>query len=241
MIVDAGTADVDDEQGAKQQIKGFKQAFSDLKVYILALIYMCITTASGFQNFFPTLTATLGFNHIISLLLVAPPFIFVTIYSLAHGLTSDRLRMRFWFVFYPIPVSIVGFLVFMFTDGFAPRYFSAFLMMFCLVINGTLYSWIASSIPRPPAKRAVAYAFINSLGNSASIWTPFTYRDEDKPHFRLALGVNAGMMVIAGLLAVWLWLILRSENKRLEREENEDVDGAQRSATELPHGFRYVL
>lgn len=61
-------------------------------------MYMCITGAAGFQNFFPTLTATLGYNHIVSLLLVAPPYIFITFYSYAHGIISDRLQKRFWSV-----------------------------------------------------------------------------------------------------------------------------------------------
>src|SRR3954447_21743551 len=94
--------------------------------------------------------------------------------------TSNTL-LRFYM--YPIPVAIVGYLIFMFTDSFGPRYFSTFLFVFVFAMNGTIYSWIAGAIPRPPAKRAAAYAFINSVGNSASIWTPFTYRPKDAPHY----------------------------------------------------------
>ena len=57
---------------------------------------MCVTGAAGFQNFFPTLTATLGYNHVISLLLVAPPYVFMTLYSYAHGIMSDKYGKRFW-------------------------------------------------------------------------------------------------------------------------------------------------
>jgi len=55
----------------------------------------------------------------------------------------------------------------MFTDSFGPKYFATFLFIFVFAMNGTIYSWIAGAVPRPPAKRAAAYAFINSLGNSA--------------------------------------------------------------------------
>lgn len=143
---------------------------------------MCVTGAAGFQNFFPTLTATLGYNHTISLLLVAPPYIFMTFWTYGHGILSDRMGKRFWqvpnsifqssmaanamlrFFVYPIPITIIGFLVFMFTDSFGAKYFSTFLFIFVFAQNGTIYSWIAGAIPRPPAKRAAAYAFINSLG-----------------------------------------------------------------------------
>jgi hypothetical protein len=36
-------------------------------------MYHCIVGATGFQNFFPSLTAQLGYENVISLLLVAPP------------------------------------------------------------------------------------------------------------------------------------------------------------------------
>ena len=152
-------------------------------------MYHCITGATGFQNFFPTLTGTLGYDSVVTLLLVAPPYVFMVFYSYAHSYTSDKLRMRYWFWMYPIPIVIVGCLIFMFTDSFGPKYFSLFLLNFAFTMNSTvrsasqhrlkwkliqrqIYAWISSSIPRPPAKRAAAMAFMNSVGNAASIWTP---------------------------------------------------------------------
>lgn len=95
MAIDAAQADVD-EPGVKAQIQGLVAALSDSRTYILSIAYLCIVGASGFQNFFPTLTATLGYNKTISLLLVAPPYIFITFWSYGHGIMSDRLGMRFW-------------------------------------------------------------------------------------------------------------------------------------------------
>ena len=102
-----------DSKGGMSQVRGMVLAFKDPKSYILAIAYHCITGASGFQNFFPTLTATLGYNKVISLLLVAPPYIFITVYSLCHGFASDHIGNRFWFFVYPIPITIVGFIIFM--------------------------------------------------------------------------------------------------------------------------------
>ena len=221
LAIDAAEADVD-LPGGMSQLTGLKLAFTDPKTYILAIGYMCITGAAGFQNFFPTLTATLGYSHTVSLLLVAPPYIFMVFYSFGHSLLSDRMGNRFWFWMYPIPVTIVGFLIYMFTDSFGPRYFSFFLMMFVFAMNGTCYAWISNAIPRPPAKRAAALAFINSIGNSASIWTPFTYTKSSSPHYRPALGINIGLLAVAALCALLLRFILQRQNKQLERLENED-------------------
>lgn len=232
LAIDAAEAD-EDEAGGMSQYKGFKLAMTDSKTYILAIAYMCITGAAGFQNFFPTLTATLGYNHIVSLLLCAPPYVFMVFYSFAHSVMSDRLGNRFWFFMYPIPLTIVGWVIFMTTDSFGPRYFSLFLMVFVFTMNGTCYAWIASAIPRPPAKRAAAFAFINSIGNSASIWTPFTYREQDKPHYRLALGICIGLQVVAACMGLLLRIVLTKQNKRLERLENEDIPLSERDMAKL--------
>ncbi|KAJ5170064.1 Major facilitator superfamily domain general substrate transporter [Penicillium coprophilum] len=257
LAIEAGQADVD-EGGSKSQIEGFKLAMTDIKTYVFALAYMCITGASGFQNFFPTLVKTLDLPETITLVLVAPPYLFMVVYSLCHSVASDKLEKRFWFFVYPIPITIIGFVVFMKTESFGARYFSFFLMVFVFAQNGTLYSWLASSIPRPPAKRAVAFAFFNSIGNSASIWTPYTYIEKEKPTYETAMGVCIALQVIGGLAALFLYFNLNMLNKRQERLENEDVQLSEKdirrlqatadlegidiaAARRLQKGFRYVL
>ncbi|KAF2174166.1 hypothetical protein M409DRAFT_62288 [Zasmidium cellare ATCC 36951] len=257
MALDAAEADLD-AGGKTSHLAGMKAAFKDPKTYILAIAYHGITGAAGFQNFYPTLTQTLGYDSIISLLLVAPPYVFTVFYSLAHGLTSDKVGNRFWFYMYPVPIVIVGALLFMFTDGFGPRYFSLFLLNFIFVMNGTIYAWIANAIPRPPAKRAAALAFMNSIGNAASIWTPFTYNDADKPYYREAMGINIGLVGIAGICGIIMRFYLQYQNRQLERMENEDATLTERdvkklektaelegidiaTARMLQKGYRYII
>ncbi|KAL1311813.1 hypothetical protein AAFC00_001892 [Neodothiora populina] len=222
LAIEAAEADID-EGGGMSQWRGIKLAFADPKTYILALGYHGITGSAGFQNFFPSLTATLGFSHIVSLLLVAPPYIFMVIWSFVHSVMSDKVGNRFWFYMYPIPVCIIGLVVFMSTDSFGAKYFSLFLMNFVFAMNGTIYAWIANAIPRPPAKRAAALAFINSVGNSASIWTPFTYFEWSAPHYRPALGVCIGLQILAGVCGVTLRFYLVKQNNQLARMENVDA------------------
>ena len=257
LAIEAAEADVD-EAGGKSQIKGLKLALSDSKTYVLALAYMCVTGAAGFQNFFPTLTATLGYTRVISLLLCAPPYIFIVFWALGHSLMSDRVGNRFWFFIYPIPITIIGWVVFMVTDNFGARYFSLFLMVFIFAMNGTTYAWIANAIPRPPAKRAAAYAFINSIGNSASIWTPFTYRPKDKPYYRPALGICIALQLVACCCGIWIRWKLTTQNKALELAENEEQQLSEKdlarlkktaevegmdlgTARRLQKGYRYMI
>ncbi|KAJ5591460.1 uncharacterized protein N7459_001829 [Penicillium hispanicum] len=257
LAIEAADADVD-EGGASSQLKGLKLAMTDVKTYALALAYMCITGAAGFQNFFPTLTKTLHYSNTISLLLVAPPYIFMVFYSLAHSYISDKMSVRFWFFVAPIPITIVGFAIFMSVGTFGPRYFSFFLMIFVFAQNATLYSWIANALPRPPAKRAAAYAFINSIGNSASIWTPYTYLDNEAPYYRTAMGVNIALQGIGALMGIFMYFNLRGLNKQQERLENEEIQLTEKelrrlqvtadfegidiaAARRLQKGFRFVL
>lgn len=143
-------------------------------------------------------------------------------------------------------------------ESFAARYFSLFLQIFVFALNAVLYAWISSSIPRPPAKRAAALAFINSVGNAASIWTPFTYKDKDAPYYRPALGICIAFQCIAAMCAMALRVLLQRQNARMARMEDVDaqltpgdvrrlertaeVEGVSvAEARALQKGYRYVI
>lgn len=77
MEEDAGVGDEQQtEQGAG---KGFWLAITDWKVWWLALALTSQVVALSFNAFFPTLSATLGFNRTVTLLLCAPPFVFAAL------------------------------------------------------------------------------------------------------------------------------------------------------------------
>lgn len=116
LAVDAAEADVDDGS-AMSHLRGIKLALTDPKTYLLALAYHGQTGAAGIQNYFPTLTSTVQSNHIDALLLCAPPYIFMVLWSFAHSRLSDHLGKRFWFFLYPIPTTIVGFISTFFVFG----------------------------------------------------------------------------------------------------------------------------
>ena len=85
-----------------------------------------------------------------------------------------------------------------------PRYVSLFLRIYVFALNGTIYAWISNAIHRPPAKRTAAFAFINSVGNVASIWTPFCFYDTEAPHYVTALSINIGLLGLSMVCAVVL-------------------------------------
>ena len=101
-------------------------------------------------------------------------------------------------------------------------------------------------------------AFMNSVGNAASIWTPFTYTSSSSPHYKPALGIVIGLMVISGLSGLVLRFYLARQNKRFARMEDADGELTARdlkklertaeiegvdlaTARQLQKGFRYGL
>ena len=94
-------------------------------------------------------------------------------------------------------------------------------------------AWISNSIPRPPAKRAAALAFVNAISNTSSIYASYMYSDKDsklncyrfrtslifcqEPRYIIAMSVNCAMAAMAIVSATILRFILVGLNKKLEQ------------------------
>lgn len=106
------------------QGEGFWLAISDWKVWWLAVILTAQVNALSFNAFFPTLTATLGFNPTITLILVAPPFIVAAVCAFFVSRHSDKHGERYWHIVAPLLVGLLGYIIAMSTMNIAARYVS---------------------------------------------------------------------------------------------------------------------
>jgi hypothetical protein len=80
MEEDAGAGDhTETEHGGRGH--GFYLAITDWKVWWFAILSVAQVTALSFVFYFPALTATLGYNPTVSLLLVAPPWVYAVIFT----------------------------------------------------------------------------------------------------------------------------------------------------------------
>jgi MFS family permease len=90
MIEDVGEADADSsEQGI---FEGLKLALSDVRIYLMLAAFTAYVTGLSFNAFFPTLTQTLGFSYVPTLLMSAPPWIFSVIFSIAWAWHADKTQ-----------------------------------------------------------------------------------------------------------------------------------------------------
>lgn len=230
MVEDVGVGDEAETEG-HGHARGLFMAIGDWKVWWLAVALTAMVVSLSFNAFFPTLSATMGYNRTVTLLLCAPPWAFATIVAFVVTRHSDRVGERFWHIAVPLVVGIIGFVIAVSTMNTAARYISLFLMAQSYAGFITFLAWISNSIPRPPSKRAVALAFINAfaqLGNIAGsyIWPPH-WGPSYKFSYAICISTN-------GLTIIMCYIFKRHlENLNKKLAEKEEEEGR-------PKGFRFL-
>lgn len=105
----------------------------------------------------------------------------------------------------------------------------------------TALAWISNTLPRPPAKRAAALAFISAAGNSTAIYTSYLYPKSAGPRYMGAWIHNSVMAALSILAAFVLSRMLARLNEKLDR--GESVKGAVNAAPgeAVEGGFRFLV
>lgn len=103
------------------------------------------------------------------------------------------------------------------------------------------YSWISSSFPRPPAKRAVAIAMINAFSQTGNIAGSYVWFDEAN-NYRASYGIVTAMFG-ATILGAFLFKIMLSRlNKELDQQEAQpDAMETADERLRISKGFRYLV
>ncbi|KAK8136132.1 hypothetical protein PG984_004072 [Apiospora sp. TS-2023a] len=244
----AGIADEDPES----TWWGLKQALIDPKLYMFVVMQMALITTQSFNNFFPSIVGTLGYDREKTLLLTSPPYFFAFLVSLAVSFHAAHTHERGYHIAVSMFVALLGNLLAMLVPSVGGRYFSMFLMTSgsCSPYNLCM-SWASASLPRPRAKRAAALAIINFMSAGvAHFYTSYMFPDSQKPRYYAGGAVMAGGCIVCAGIALGIKRHLRQQNARFEREE-ADRGGAvaayaQIQGSKKGHGgdavvsFRYV-
>ncbi|KAJ9164655.1 MFS general substrate transporter [Coniochaeta hoffmannii] len=222
--------------------KGAKLAFMDIKTYVLMVLLFCIVASGTVTNFFPIVVKTLHYNNINTLLLTAPPYVLAVITTYLNAMHADRTGERYWHITIPLWVAIVAYIIAATTNHIAPRYL-AMMLMPSSVYTGYVVAlaWISNTMPRPPAKRAAALAFINAVSNTSSIYASYMYPASADPGYTVAFAVNCCTAFIAIVAATVLRFILVRLNRKLDA--GIFVEGAINAlpGEAAAHGFRFKI
>ncbi|KAJ5689504.1 hypothetical protein N7462_003896 [Penicillium macrosclerotiorum] len=203
---------------------GVKQAFMDPKLYMFVGLQMALITAQSFNNFFPSIVGTLGYNDTITLLLTSPPYAFAFLCSLAISFHAAHKQERGFHIAVPLLFALLGNLMAMFIPTTGGRYFSMFLMTAGSYSPYNLcVSWLSSSLPRPKTKRATSLAFVNLMGAGvAHFYTSYMFPDSQKPRYYAGGGVMSGACLFCAIMALGIKWHLKRENSRIEKAELEE-------------------
>lgn len=158
--------------------------------------------------------------------------------------------MQFWHIVGPICVGLVGFVISMSTLNTAGRYVALFLQASSYAGFIVFYSWISSSFPRPPAKRAVAIALINAFSQLGNIAGSYVW-SLTANGYRNSYGIVTAMFGVT-IFGCWVFRVALSRlNKKLQeseaaqlgagREDDGDFLESADEALRMRKGFRYLI
>ncbi|KAG1719831.1 major facilitator superfamily domain-containing protein [Suillus lakei] len=142
-----------DELGKRTTMQGLWDAVSDWKA-----------VGQSFFIYFPTLCATVGYDTTVTFPLCASPWVFAGMVAFALTWYSDKKQRCSKYIVVSNALGALSFIMSIFTMSKAARYISLFLMAQVLAGYLVLWGWISNTFFREPAKRAVAVALINTLG-----------------------------------------------------------------------------
>ncbi|KAI0720837.1 MFS general substrate transporter [Cerioporus squamosus] len=251
---DAGEADEDG--GTDSVFKGLVMALKDPKVLIFALMMCSLAVGTGFSNFFPTIAATLGFSTTTTLLLAALPWIFATFFGCLNAWHADRTGERYFHMAIPYWLIFFGYVTAVSTMSVPGRYLSMFLMAGGSSGGSLLHTWLALSVPRPPAKRSAAIALVNAIGSIGTLVSSFVWKAEWGPDYHPSMFIGMTGLGLGVLLATVIRFNLARQNKELDRQEMRGLTGDEKEhieeaahlegiafeeALQRRRGFRYPL
>lgn len=226
------TAGNEDQSKPVEGFSGLFEAVMDWRVWWLGVALAFMMASLSFGSFFPTLSATMGYNATISLLLCAPPWILGTATSFFVARHSDVTGDRFWHITGPLLLGVFGFMIAISTMNTAVRYLSLFFMTQSPVAYVIFLTWILNTFSQSRSKRAAAIGLINSMATLGNVGAPYFWPSIWGPSY-----VNSYLIcTLTSTVSIAMCWVFRKHLSRCN-----EVAEAEEHALGLPKGFRYLL
>lgn len=82
-------------------------------------------------------------------------------------------------------------------------------------VNSIILGWAATVCSQSLEKKAVVIAMMTSISNASFIYTPYLFREDDKPRYTIAMSAMAGFSLLCAMCAWAMRFILMKQNKNL--------------------------
>ncbi|KAG2049772.1 MFS general substrate transporter [Suillus hirtellus] len=216
----------------EENSSGLAEALMDWRVWWLGVALNLIVASLSFSNFFPTLSATMGYSATTSLFLCAPPWILGTATSFVVARHSDVTGDRFWHISGPLLVGIAGFIIAISTMNTGMRYLSLFLMAQSSIAYAVALTWVMNTFSQSQSKRAAAIALINTMASVGNATSSYFWPSSWGPSY-----VNSCLIcILTSVVSIAMFWVFREHLSRC----NEATE-AEEQVLGLPEGFRYLL
>ncbi|KAJ3941021.1 uncharacterized protein N0V96_008897 [Colletotrichum fioriniae] len=201
---------------------GLREACTDWRTWVFCLMDNLHLSANGFKNFLPTVVKTLGYNTTVSLVLTCPPYVFSAFFSVLVPWSSGKYNERTWHITISKLIVCIGFVMGVSSLNMGVRYTGIMLFVGATYgVNNLILGWTSSVLGQTDEKKAVAIAMANTLGNAASIYTPYLWPDSDKPRFLTAMLASIGFSIGVVICAWGMKLaLMRTNRKKREADPN---------------------
>ncbi|CAO3594270.1 unnamed protein product [Absidia cylindrospora] len=225
--------------------KQFFAVFTDWKVYMHSLIYICGSTPLySLSLFLPSIIKGMGYTDLAAQAMSAPPYAIACVFTIAIALHADKKRERGYHIAAPAFVGMIGYLLLVvLKDKGAVAMFIAAIITTTGVFAHipAMLSWFTNNIGGH-TKRGVASAFIISIGNVGGAIGGQIYRADDAPYYSRGHEICLGLMAGAWILSLLFKYLLEKENKRRDNltPEQREIEASGEDLCDMHPDFRYI-
>ncbi|KAK5941613.1 hypothetical protein PMZ80_005561 [Knufia obscura] len=200
-------------QGAGQEQiphwTAFKMTVRDWRVWAQCFLFVLVTGSQTMQYFIPTLVGSFGWTGSEGQYHTIPAYMAALVYVVACCWLADKYKTKWPFI---TGLATVGCILFIAVTTSKDKVTQYVLTIFAF---GTIYgcsplvkTWVSDVIPQPAAKRAIAIALINSIGNASSIYSTWLWPKSDAPRYIPGFSTTTtwlGVLAIATVVFAWLF------------------------------------
>ncbi|KAF9220034.1 MFS general substrate transporter [Gyrodon lividus] len=227
----------DEDRHAAQQVWA---AFTDWQVWALSIVLVSIMApVYGITYFLPTS---------VSQLLTIPPYVVATIAILAFAYYSDKLKLRWPFIFVAQLLALVGYSI---NISDAPSHVKYFGLYLCLMgssgASGAI-TWLVNNLGGE-YKRGTGVALQVTMGNVGGAIATMIFRTQDQPRYLLGNGLEImflGMGLVTVPITVLAYKLINAQRDREELLKQQqglspDPEEGAKPMGDRALSFRYTI
>ncbi|MBW0476039.1 hypothetical protein O181_015754 [Austropuccinia psidii MF-1] len=183
--------------------EAFLAAVKDWRTYLFSFIYLMLLSAITISYFIPTITIVLGYTGQTAQFMTVPPYVVGCIVILVVSRSADYFDDRVFHIAVPITFAGLMYALCVPITSANARY-----VLVCLGFGAAygalppLLAWVPNEMAFPDEKRAVVQAFVNTIGNSASLYGSFLWPKEQEPEFHMGFSLTAAFCFTCGISCV---------------------------------------